>query len=53
MDFRAQIAQKLNHGVDICNVGNIFNAAHLIRKDCCGNNCNRGIFCAADLDFSY
>ena len=39
-------------GINIADVRDVFKKARAARKDCCGNNCNSGIFCAADLDLS-
>ena len=44
------IAENFDHAADIADIGNIFNAADVLRKQGCGNNSNGGILCAAYIN---
>ena len=51
--FCAQLCQDIRQGMDIFNIGKIFDGAGLIAQQCSRNNCNGGVFAAADPDLTF
>ena len=49
-DFGAHGGQKIARGVDVANLGNVFEDDRLIGEQGGGHAGQRGIFCAADAD---
>ncbi|MBP5728775.1 MAG: hypothetical protein J6Y48_17015, partial [Clostridia bacterium] len=53
INFCTKLCQDICQGVDIFNIGKIFDGAGLIAQQRSRNNCNGGIFAAADPDLTF
>ena len=49
-DFGAHGGQQVARGLDVANLGNVFENDGLIGEQGCGHAGKGGIFCAADVD---